>query len=44
MKETFVKGICPRCKKVRVIFYTKLFGFKPACRCSKCGNVWEVKK
>lgn len=40
---TFKKGICPKCKKVRYIFKTKILDTKPAFRCGKCGYVWTSK-
>lgn len=44
MKQTFNKGVCPRCRRIRYIFKCKLFDSIPALKCGKCGYVWKAEK
>lgn len=44
MKQSFIKAICPKCKKVRYIFHCTMFGFVPAYKCGKCGYSWKKEK
>lgn len=49
--KKYIEGYCPRCSggksgkncHVRYLLKTTMFGFIPACRCTKCGYVFSIK-